>query len=284
MALLQVNVISDALKRTVPMTVILPVDKLFGGAADSDEQKPFKTLYLLHGLMGNYTDWTAQTNIQALATEKNLAVVMPSGDNSFYVDSPIPNNNYGTFIGEELIHITRRMFPLSHRREDTFIAGFSMGGFGALRNGLKYSDTFGYIAALSSALNIFELPADQPGRCFFHEDGCFGDLEEARKTDKNPRVALENLSAAAVSNPSVNLPKVYMACGLQDGLIGVNRVFRDLLKEKGMDLTYEETEGMHNWAFWNSQLPKVLEWLPLDPGSLGLDSGHVQISSGGIAE
>ena len=259
------------------MTVILPVDKLFGGAIETDEQKPFPTLYLLHGLMGNYTDWTARSDIQALATERDLAVVMPSGDNSFYVDSPVPNNDYGRFIGEELIHMTRRMFPLSRRREDTFIAGFSMGGFGALRNGLKYHDTFGCIAALSSALNIFELPADMPNRCLFHEDGCFGDLEAARQTDQNPRVALENLKEKIAADPSVNCPKIYMACGLQDGLIGVNRIFRDLLKENGMDVTYEETEGMHNWPFWNSQLPKILNWLPLGSGSRGLDSGNVRI-------
>ena len=277
MAVLQVNFISDCLKRTVPMTVILPVDKLFGGAVETDEQEPFPTLYLLHGLLGNYTDWTAQTNIQALATEKNLAVVMPSGDNSFYVDSTIPNNDYGRFIGEELIHITRRMFPLSHKREDTFIGGFSMGGFGALRNGFKYHDTFGHIIALSSALNIFELPADIPGRCLFHEDGCFGDLEEARQTDKNPRIALKNLIQKVTSNLDAKCPKVYMACGLQDGLIEVNRSFRDLMQKTGMDVTYEETEGQHNWAFWNSQIPKVLDWLPLAGGSLGLDSGNVQI-------
>lgn len=277
MAVLQVNFISDCLKRTVPMAVILPVDKLFGGAVNSDEQKPFKTLYLLHGLLGSYTDWTSQTNIQALATEKNLAVVMPSGDNSFYVDAIIPNNDYGRFIGEELIHMTRKMFPLSHKREDTFIAGFSMGGFGALRNGLKYYDTFGYIAALSSALNIFELPADMPGRCLFHEDGCFGDLEEARNTDKNPRVALQNLNRKAEEDPDVKCPKIYMACGLQDGLIDVNRIFRDLLQENGIDVTYEEMDGMHNWAFWNIQIQKVLNWLPLETGSLGLDSGNVQI-------
>lgn len=277
MAVLQVNFISDCLKRTVPMTVILPVDKLFGGPVDTAEPNPFQTLYLLHGLMGNHTDWMTQTNIQALATEKNLAVVMPSGDNSFYVDSPIPNNDYGRFIGEELVRITRKMFPLSQRREDTFIAGFSMGGFGALRNEIKYCDTFGYIAALSSALNIFELPADMPGRCLFHEDGCFGNLEEARQTDKNPRIPLRSLKQKTDADPAVKSPKIYMACGMQDGLIGVNRKFRDLLLENGMDITYEETDGMHDWAFWNIQIRKVLNWLPLKGGSLGLDSGHVKL-------
>ncbi|MBQ1641096.1 MAG: acetylesterase, partial [Lachnospiraceae bacterium] len=144
MALIQVNYLSKALFRTVPLNVILPVDRF---DADTDRylngpERKYKTLYLLHGLLGNYTDWVSQTRIQKWAEEKNLAVVMPSGDNAFYFNSRTPWNDYGTFIGQELVEITRRMFPLSDKREDTYIAGLSMGGFGALRNGIVYSDTF----------------------------------------------------------------------------------------------------------------------------------------------
>ena len=144
MAILQVNFLSRALFRTVPAYVVLPTDRI-----PAEEDKPFKTLCLLHGLLGNYTDWVHNTQIQRLAEDRRLAVVMPSGDNSFYVDNPVSKN--GEFIGRELVELTRRMFPLSHKREDTFIAGLSMGGFGALRNGLCYPETFGYIAGLSSA-------------------------------------------------------------------------------------------------------------------------------------
>ena len=145
MALIQVNYMSRALFRIVPLNVILPVDKF---DADTDrylqqKDRKYKTLYLLHGLLGNYTDWVSQTRIQKWAEEKNLAVGMPSGDNSFYFRSRTPWNDYEKFIGEELVEMTRRMFPLSERREATFIAGLSMGGYGALRNGIVFSDTFG---------------------------------------------------------------------------------------------------------------------------------------------
>lgn len=270
MALLQVNFVSSALKRTVPMTVILPADKVLGDDK-SDNAKPcFKTLYLLHGLLGNCTDWAMNTRIQQWAEAKNLAVVMPSGDNSFYIDQLTPNNDYGDFIGRELVEITRRMFPLSHKREDTFIAGLSMGGFGAIRNGLTNAETFGYIAGLSSALYFFEPSLDVPGRSLMGEDRVFGDMEQASLTDKNPRVALAQLLSR--NGP---LPKMYMACGLQDRLLGSNRSFRDCLEESGIDLTYEETEGNHNWDFWNDQIQKVLEWLPLDEAREGLNSGNV---------
>lgn len=114
MALIHVNYLSKALFREVPVNVILPIDRF-----DSDANEyllkgdvKFKTLYLLHGLLGNYTDWVSQTRILKWAEEKNLAVVMSSGDNSFYFRSRTPWNDYETFIGEELVDITRKMFPL----------------------------------------------------------------------------------------------------------------------------------------------------------------------------
>lgn len=254
MALIQVNFHSEALQRTVPMNVILPVDR-----AGAVPENGYKTLYLLHGLYGSYTGWATNTRIQKWAEEKNLAVVMPSGDNSFYVDWEQPNNAYSRFIGEELVSITRKMFPLSSRREDTFIAGLSMGGYGAVHNGLKYSETFSHIAALSGALHIFEVPVGAPVPNLIGENWVFGDLTAARETNKNPRVALAELIAE--NRP---LPKMYMACGLQDGLIVPNRILRDHFKETGVDLTYEETEGQHDWDFWDNQIRKVLNWLPLD--------------------
>ena len=122
MALMEVNFFSKALMRPVTMNVILPADKVFFGEETEEENKPFKTLYLLHGVMGNYTDWVTGTCIKRWAEEKNLAVVMPSGANMFYMDHPNANENYSEFIGKELVKITRRMFPLSHKKEDTFIA------------------------------------------------------------------------------------------------------------------------------------------------------------------
>lgn len=187
MARLIVDYMSAALKRTVTVSVLLPVDKIDSqkGYMMSDKQG-FKTLYLLHGLLGNHADWINGTRIQTWAQEKNLAVIMPSGDNSFYVEQPGLDADYGEFIGRELVEMTRKMFPLSSRREDTFIGGLSMGGFGALRNGIKYADTFGYIAAVSSALSIFETHRGKGSRVRFNEDRVFGGIENARNTDKNP--------------------------------------------------------------------------------------------------
>lgn len=273
MAFLQVNFVSAALFRTVPMNVILPTDKIFEGGY-REKQKPFKTLYLLHGILGNYTDWINHTRIQEWAEERNLAVVMPSGDNSFYVDNPVSQN--GEFIGQELLAATRAMFPLSHKREDTFIAGLSMGGFGALRNGLVYHRNFGYIAGLSSAIHLFEQPFDAEGRNIGSEDAAFGSMKEAIKTDKNPRVAFQNLLKEKEKDPSVKFPKIYMACGTEDPLIVPNRAYKKMFEDAGVDLVYEEGPGVHNWDFWNEYIFHVLNWLPLETISSGINSGNVK--------
>lgn len=274
MALIQANFMARTLFRTVPIQVILPVDKFTRPGMPVREDKPFKTLYLLHGLLGNYTAWITETRILRLAADKNLAVVMPSGDNSFYLDHPAEgniNNNYGEFIGRELVETTRKMFPLSHDREDTYIAGLSMGGYGAIRNGLKYHETFAYIAGLSSAVHILEDIVNVENRNIVYEESCFGSLAEAIKTDKNPRVLVNNLK-----KQNVQFPKIFMACGTEDSLIDVNRAYRDFFRESGLEVTYHEEAGRHDWVFWDKYIEKVLEWLPLEDAASGISSGNVR--------
>lgn len=277
MALIQVNYLSECLMRTVPVNVILPVDKLTFPGQPKREEKPYKTLYLLHGIFGNYTDWVSGTKIQRWAEEKDLAVVMPSGDNMFYVDQEDSHNFYGEFIGKELVDMTRKMFPLSRKREETYIAGLSMGGYGALRNGLKYSETFGCIASLSGAMVVDDIAKRTDDVPFFIDSrsfaqSIFGDLEKAEESNKNPKWFVKKLK-----EEGKDIPKIYLTCGLQDSLLGVNREMRDFLKEQGADVTYVEGEGAHEWDFWNRSIKNVLDWLPLEDSQAGMNSGNVGI-------
>lgn len=248
MALIQASFFSEALKRNVTIKAIIPVNE------KTICKTVFPTLYLLHGLTDNCEAWVSNTKIEKLAEEAGIAVIMPSGENSFYIDQQIPNNNFGLYVGQELVEITRKLFPLSNRREETAIGGLSMGGFGAMRNGLKYCDTFGAIIALSSAIHIFEFPVGSPERrMLFHEDAVFGELSAASNTDKNPAYILKQLDLKQI-------PRIYMACGTEDGLITANRSFKSHLEEAGADLTYEEAPGIHEWKFWDNQIEKAIKW------------------------
>ena len=275
MAIIEVNFISKCLMRTVTFNAIIPVDK-FGPQAEDAEQKPLKTLYLLHGIFGNYTDWVNGTRIQAWAEANDLAVIMPSGENRFYLDDEKSGELYGEFIGKELVEFTRKLFPLSDKREDTFIAGLSMGGYGAIRNGLKYAENFGCVIGLSAALvHDTWKDADNSAPIFTfrrsYYEAIFGEYDKVKGSDKDPKSLLLKLKEEG--RP---VPKMYLCCGTEDGLVTANRDFRDFLNENGVDLTYVEGPGKHDWVFWDTYIKKVLDWLPLNRTGAGINSGNVK--------
>ena len=275
MALLQCTFFSRSLMRTVPIQVILPTDKTLGQNDALPQDRPLKTLYLLHGIFGDQTDWVCGTRIQAWAQDRNLAVVMPAGENSFYVDNPKSSALYGTFIGKELVEFTRRSFPLSRNREDTFIGGLSMGGYGAIVNGLQNPETFGAVCAFSSALILDsaqehkEYTDDLMTNRGYYES-VFGDLSKLRGSKMDYDALAEQVA------PLAEKPKFFLACGTEDSLIGVNRDFRDHLQKLGYDVTYLEGPGVHDWYFWDEYILKALNWLPLNPAVQGISSGRVQ--------
>jgi putative tributyrin esterase len=274
MALIRLNYLSKYLLRTVDVNVILPVDYLNMDTMKYENHAPFSTLYLLHGIYGDQNDWLYGTRIQRWANEHHLCVIMPSGENMFYVDNEINHHYYSEFIGKELVEITRQMFPLSPKKEDTFIAGLSMGGYGAIVNGLKYSDTFGYIAGLSSALMIDDWIncnppiIDVPDIKKYYES-IFGDITLLRGSDKDYMALVESKSIK-------DIPHMYLCVGTEDFLLENNRNYYHFLQEKGVDVTYEEGPGGHEWDFWDRYIFKVLNWLPIAKNSEGLNSGHVQ--------
>ncbi|WP_240647274.1 alpha/beta hydrolase [Paenibacillus nanensis] len=152
MAMMQIHFFSACMKREVTFNALLPLDQPESPHTEGESVKPLKSLYLLHGYCGSHTDWISFSRIRELSDRHRIAVFMPAGENRFYLDDEESDERMGEYVGQELVAFTRRMFPVSRLREDTMIGGLSMGGYGAIRNGLRYSDTFGGIIALSSAL------------------------------------------------------------------------------------------------------------------------------------
>ena len=277
MASISVDYYSSSLMRTTTLNVILPFDNPndawavdanlrrdpnnWDAAPYPPKKAPFRTLILLHGINGNHTDIISETRITKWATDHQIAVVMPSGYNAFYVDNPETHNYFGRFVGLELPNVVRRMFPLSERREDMFIGGISMGAYGALRNGFKYAENFGAIIALSSAMiidNFDALIRAEPvflSRPFL--ESTFGDLNQVIDSDKDPARL-----AADVVYCDRPRPRVFMAWGNQDPLAQPNRVLAARLRGTGIEVEQREFAGGHDWDFWNQALPQALDWLP----------------------
>ena len=258
MALLEVTAHSQTLDREVDFLVILPenTDGMIG--MKSRENACCPTLYLLHGMSDDHTIWLRRTNIERYASEKGLAVVMPAADLSFY-SNMVMGEKYWDFISRELPALCRSMFPqMSVRREDTFVAGLSMGGYGALKCGLRAGETFSYAAGLSSCADIVDTVKNAGLAQKDYWRDIFGDLRKLPGSFNDLFAAARD--QAKGKNPPVQF---YMWCGTEDFLYRQNVKLRDCMLSLGLPLTYEESPGTHSWQCWDEKIQTVLNWLPL---------------------
>lgn len=261
MAILTCDYFSRALSAHQCFTAVLPSDAMPGGfGAVEYGAGPYPTLYLLHGFGGNRNDWLMNSRVQEWASMHGWAVVMPDGANSFYLDQAETNARWGEAIGQELVEVTRKLFPLSTRREDTAIGGLSMGGFGALRLGLRYPETFGHIAAMSSALITEEVSQMTPGHGnmvapYGYYRLVFGQPEALLGSDRDPKA----LAKALAGKPGA--PRLFLACGTEDMLYPLNLDMHTYLESLGYDHVWFTRPGIHDFSFWNEALQAVLPWL-----------------------
>ena len=257
MVLFRGDVKCKSLQRRTSISVILPSDNIHF-LKDSEEivPQPYKTLYLLHGLYGSDDIFLANTSIQKFAEDQGIAIVIPCGENSFYVDNVNAHAYYGEYVGQELLDITRNIFPLSDKREDTFIAGFSMGGYGAIRNGLKYSQNFSKIGMISAALitdDIVDYTDDDNvlrSRQFY--ESVFGNLDELGGSDMDPKALIDECN---------DIPDIFMACGADDFLYEKNADFYRFLKSRNVDVDFVEASGEHTWEFCDEYIKEFIKTL-----------------------
>lgn len=262
MASAQFSFFSTALARITSFRIILPNDvPVFVKMGNPHYERPTKVLFLLHGYSGCDTDWLYNAPVQELSGKYNLAIVLPNGENAFYLDAKETGRQYGTFIGEELVNYVRTTFGLSDKAEDTFIGGYSMGGFGALHTALAYNHTFGKAVALSSALIIHQIKIMEPDS----KDGIanyeyykriFGDLAKAEKSENNPEVLVSK-----ILENNDKLPEMYLAIGTEDFLYEHNQIFKKFLEKKQVEFEYHEGPGAHDFVFWNQHLEPSIQWL-----------------------
>jgi S-formylglutathione hydrolase FrmB len=257
MALIHCHFFSQVLGLMSTMSVLLPAPPLVETSATPASRRPrYPVLYLLHGMSDDHTVWQRRTSIERYVTRLNLAVVMPAVQRSFYTDTQT-GQRYWTFISEEVPAVARAYFPLSELREETYVAGLSMGGYGAFKLALTYPERYAAAASLSGALDVVALAqaaADTGAEEMQHIFGEVGALAGS----PNDLFYL----AQQVGERSGPRPRLYQWCGTEDFLYAGNVRFREHAEALGLGVDYEVGAGGHEWARWDAQIQRVLAWLP----------------------
>ncbi|NUR29163.1 MAG: esterase family protein [Catenulispora sp.] len=249
MAHLRCDFFSDVLGLSTSMTVLLPqqAESQIGVEAVAAAGAP-PVLYLLHGLSDDDTIWLRHTSIERYAGQRGLAVVMPQVHRSFYADEAY-GLRFWTFLSQELPEIVGRFFRVSARPEDTYVAGLSMGGYGAFKWALHHPGRFAAAASLSGALDLDRRVREDDTGLFRH---VFGD---------QPIAGTGADLLALLDQPNTELPRLYAACGTEDFLYEDNLTFVAACQKAGIPITTDFGPGDHEWGYWDVQIQKVLAWM-----------------------
>ena len=262
MILNEVNFFSETLHMSSTMLVLIPQRTQAEGMRGRKPQ--YRTLYLLHGRTDDHTAWQRQTSIERYVQGLNLVVVMPAVHLSFYTDMA-HGGKYWQFISAEVPRLVRELFSLSSDRKDNFVAGLSMGGYGAFKLALTHPERYAGAASLSGGLDIVNtVRADNPRNDEEKLEmlrNVFGDLNRVPGSKHDLITLAEQAAQAPIK------PRLYQCCGTEDFLYPDNIRFREAIRKLPLDLTYEEGPGEHDWYYWDEMVQKVLAWMFPAPAS-----------------
>lgn len=248
MALIHCNFHSNALMKDTGLYVVLPEYQKI------KETERLRTLYLLHGLSDDYTKWVRRTPIERYARDGGWIIVMPDGGKGYYTNN-LHGDRYWDYLSKELPEFIKTMFPfISDRREDTFAAGLSMGGYGSMKLALNCPERFCAAASFSGALDIQREMKDYPEFSGVYERA-FGSPELVQGSENDLFAAAENLKKS-----KQQYPDLYISCGLQDDIYPQSQEFISWLRHLKIPFAYEEWNGVHDWTFWDESIRRALKW------------------------
>ena len=209
----------------------------------------YKTLYLLHGAGGDHTSWILNTRIADYVNNRNIAVVMPSGKNRFYVNNEYGKNFY-TYITEELVSQCEQWFDISRKAEDRYIAGMSMGGYGAVYAGLKKPSMYNTVFHIQDFLIYLSVTISRKGIDMFPVFGTRQQLID------------NNYDLYTLINQAENVQTKYViACGTQDPRIHMSRQLSEALTNGGIPNVYRESPGAHDFAYWDYCIEQTVKYI-----------------------
>ena len=243
---------SESLGRTMKYRIILPAG--YDRAAHR-----YPVLYLLHGLTGDDTDWETKTRIDEYARQYQLIIVMPDAGNSWYTNSiGRPNNRYEDYIARDLVREVDDRYRTLRLRTARFIGGLSMGGYGAMKLGLRYPQTFFFAASFSGAFGPVRTGVGAndrwPKAAVDEFNEIFGPVGSESRT------ANDISTVIAKADPKI-APFPYFDCGTEDALLESNREVGAQLQKAGFRFEYRERPGRHEWTYWDHQVREMLRLL-----------------------
>ena len=230
---------------SLPYKAILPADY------NTATTTRYPVLYLLHGLTGHYSDWVSRSNVADYARQYRIIVVTPEGNDSWYIDK------YESYILEELIPDVQQRYRTIEARYGRAIAGLSMGGYGAIKFGLKSPQTFAFAGSMSGAFGVTRFTEKDVPQLWHASLKLFGPLDsETRKTNDLFEI-VNGLPPARINS----LPFFYFDCGTEDApyIFTSNRDLAKLMFDKKIPHEFRQLPGDHSWAYWDQQIPHVLE-------------------------
>lgn len=240
-----VSLQSNLVGKTLSYEVVLP-----SGYTLITSSKRYPVLYLLHGWNGQPQGWLTETKLEEYAARHQLIIVLPAGGNSWYTDSAtVPAERYESYILQELIPDVDNRFRTIADGKGRGVAGLSMGGYGALKFGLKHPDLFALSASMSGAL-------DAPARV---DDASI--MQTFGEADNQTRAANDLFKRARLlpDEKIAALPYFYMDCGTEDPWTKTNRDLSSLFKERKIAHEYRELPGGHDWNYWDKQVQEILQ-------------------------
>jgi len=243
---------SKLINATLPYNVILPADY------DTSKTTRYPVLYLLHGLTGHYNDWVSRTNVADYAAEYRLIVITPEGNDGWYTDSAtVTTDKYESYILNELIPDVEQRYRTIEARYGRSIAGLSMGGYGAIKFGLKSPATFVFAASMSGAFGVTRLTEKEIPALWKDSVKLFGAVGSETRLANDLFEILNKLPAARIGS----LPYFYFDCGTEDSpsIFPYNRELSALMFDKKIPHEFRELPGDHSWAYWDKQIPGILK-------------------------
>ena len=234
----------------MPYRIILPL----GYGARTESAKRYAVVYLLHGLAGHYDNWTNLTKLTQYSAPYRFIIVTPEGGDGWYTDSStVPSDKYESYIIQELVPEIDKKFRTLADHDHRVIAGLSMGGYGAIKFGLKYPDLFSIVGSFSGALDA---PLRGQDSAFLRPSivSVFGPDKSKIRKDNDVYGMIREMSADKLQQ----LPYIYFDCGTEDSFFPINRDFDALLLEKKIPHEFRELPGKHQWPYWDSQVQEFL--------------------------